>query len=83
MLGVSFDTVEENAAFADKFGFPFVLLCDTTRSMGLAYGACDAPSAGYAGRISYLIDEQGTIEKVYASVNPRSHPAEVLADLAS
>lgn len=83
MLGVSFDTVEENAAFADKFEFPFVLLCDTTRSMGLAYGACDAPSAGYAGRISYLIDEQGTIEKVYASVNPRSHPAEVLADLAS
>ena len=80
---MSFDTVEENAAFADKFGFPFVLLCDTTRSMGSAYGACDAPTAGYASRISYLIDEQGVIEKVYASVNPRSHPAEVLADLAS
>lgn len=80
---MSFDTVEENAAFADKFGFPFVLLCDTTRSMGLAYGACDSPTAGYASRVSYLINEQGVIEKVYASVNPRAHPAEVLADLAS
>lgn len=80
---MSFDTVEENAAFADKFGFPFVLLCDTTRSMGSAYGACDSPTADYASRISYLIDEQGVIEKVYASVNPRAHPAEVLADLAS
>ena len=80
---MSFDTVEENAAFANKFSFPYLLLCDTTRSMGLAYGACDDASAGYASRISYLIDEEGTIQKAYDSVNPRSHPAEVLADLVS
>lgn len=83
VLGVSFDTVEENAAFAEKFGFPFLLLCDTTRSIGLAYGACDSATAGYASRISYLIDEHGRIQKVYDSVNPRSHPAEVLADVMS
>ncbi len=71
----------ENAAFAQKFSFPFPLLCDTTRAVGLAYGACDDAKAGYARRISYLIDEQGKILKAYDAVSPRSHPAEVLADL--
>ena len=78
---MSFDTVAENAAFAQKFSFPFPLLCDTTRAVGLAYGACDNAKAGYAKRISYLIDEQGKILKAYDAVTPRSHPAEVLADL--
>lgn len=71
----------ENAAFAQKFSFPFPLLCDTTRVVGLAYSACDDAKAGYARRISYLIDEQGKILKAYDAVSPRSHPAEVLADL--
>jgi len=80
-LGVSFDSVAENAAFAQKYQFPFLLLCDTARTIGLAYGACENANAGYAKRISYVIDEQGKIEKAYDSVSPRSHPAEVLADL--
>jgi len=37
------------------------LLCDTDRKLGMAYGACDDPKAGYAKRISILIDEQGTV----------------------
>jgi peroxiredoxin Q/BCP len=83
ILGVSFDTVADNAAFAKKFGFPFPLLCDTSRTLGLAYGACDDATAGYARRISYLIDEHGKIHKAYEAVSPRSHPAEVLADLTA
>jgi peroxiredoxin Q/BCP len=81
VLGISFDTVAENAAFAQKCSFPFPLLCDTSRVIGLAYGACDDAKAGYARRISYVIDEQGKILKAYDSVSPRNHPAEVLADL--
>ena len=83
MLGVSFDSVAENAAFAQKYNFPFPLLCDTDRTIGLAYGACDNAKAGFANRISYLLDEKGAILKSYESVSPRSHPAEVLAGLAS
>jgi len=49
--------------------------------VGLAYGACDDATAGYARRISYLIDENGKILKAYGSVSPRNHAAEVLADL--
>jgi len=83
VLGVSFDSVADNAAFAQKFDFPFLLLCDTERELGLAYGACENATAGYAKRISYLIDEAGQVERVYASVQAGSHPAEVLADLIS
>ena len=81
VLGVSFDSVADNAAFAQKYDFPFPLLCDTSRALGLAYGACDHAQAGYARRISYLIDENATILKAYDAVSPRSHPAEVLADV--
>jgi peroxiredoxin Q/BCP len=80
---VSFDDVEANAAFAKKFDFPFPLLCDTDRSIGMAYGACSDKSAVYASRISYLIDENGRISRVYAKVTPADHPSQVLADVAS
>ena len=83
VLGVSFDPIEDNAAFAKKFSFPFALLCDTDRKVALAYGACDNPKAAYAERISYVIDERGVILRVYPQVDPRIHAAEVLADLLS
>jgi thioredoxin-dependent peroxiredoxin len=80
ILGASFDDEAANAAFAKKFGYRFPLLCDVDRSLGLAYCACDDASAGYAKRISYLIDEQGKIAKVYSKVQPAAHPEEVLRD---
>ena len=80
VLGASFNSVEDNAAFAKKNGFNFALLCDTDRTLGLAYGACDSPKARYANRISFLIDEAGKISRVYDKVNPRDHPAQVLVD---
>lgn len=76
---MSFDTVAENAAFAAKFDFPYPLLCDTERSIGLAYGACDDAGASHARRISYVIGPGGTITHRFDKVDPKSHPAEVLA----
>lgn len=81
VLGVSFDPVEDNRAFAKKFQLPFHLLSDIERKVALAYGACTDPKAAYADRISYLIDEQGRIARTYPQVDPRIHAAEVLADL--
>lgn len=78
ILGVSFDTVEENAAFARKLSFPYALLCDTTRALGLAYGACDRPTDGYARRISYIIGADGRVEHAFPKVDAKTHPAEVL-----
>lgn len=81
VLGVSFDTVEENAAFAKKFDFPYQLLCDTTRAMGLVYGAADDAASQHAKRIGYLIDPEQQIAAVWTKANPTSHAAEALAKI--
>ena len=83
ILGASFDTPADNAAFAKKFSFPFPLLSDTDRSLALAYGAADDASAKFAKRVSCLIDEEGRVLRYYPQVSARQHVAEVLQDLAS
>ncbi len=80
-MGVSFDTVEENRHFAEKFDFPFPLLCDTDRSIGLAYGAATSPNDEYAKRIAYVIDENGKVAQAHAKVDAASYPAEQLKNL--
>ncbi len=81
IVGISCDTPAENKHFRDKFSFPFDLLCDVDKSVSMAYGAVDGPEASHPSRISYLIDADGKIAKVYGKVAPADHPAEVLADL--
>jgi peroxiredoxin Q/BCP len=81
VLGVSFDDVDANAKFAEKYEFPFPLLCDTERSIGLAYGAADSPKDEYAKRIAYVIDENGKIAQAHAKVDARSYPVEQLKTL--
>jgi len=81
ILGVSFDGVEANQKFAQKFGFNFPLLCDTDHAIGRAYGAADG-DAKTATRISYLIGADGKIERAYGKVNAKEHPTAALAELA-
>jgi peroxiredoxin Q/BCP len=83
LLGCSFDTVEDNAAFAKKFNLPYPLLCDIDREIGLAYGACESPNAGYADRITYIIDEAGFISHAFDHVETRTHPVKVLEKIAA
>ena len=82
ILGASFDTPADNAAFVRKFSFPFPLLSDTDRSLALAYGAADDASAKFAKRVSCLIDEEGRVLRYYPQVSAREHVTEVLSDLA-
>ena len=81
MIGVSFDTREENERFATKFDFPFPLIGDTDRKIGLAYGACDSAKDEYARRIAYVIDENGAIAQAHPKVDARNYPKEQLASL--
>ena len=81
ILGISFDDIDRNGAFAQKYDFKFPLLCDVDRKIALAYGACSDAKAQYADRVSFLIDEQGKIARVYDRVDPRDHPARVLAEI--
>jgi peroxiredoxin Q/BCP len=81
VVGVSFDSVEDNAAFARRHEFGFPLLSDADHTVAIAYGACSAANARYPDRVSFLIDEHGVVERVYDQVDPRDHPARVLADV--
>lgn len=86
VVGISFDTPEDNAAFRSAQSFPFDLLSDTDRVIGNAYDVLrepDDPFAGYPQRISYLIDPDGIIAKSYEVADPSGHATEVLADLAA
>ncbi len=81
VLGVSFDPPADNAAFRDKFDFPFDLLSDTEKSASVAYGAAADTAAEHAARISVLIGPDGKVAAAYGAVTPAEHPEQVLADL--
>ena len=81
VLGASFDSIEQNRKFAEKFEYNFPLLCDTERTLGMAYGAAEDPKAGSAKRISYLIGKDGRIKKAWAKVDAANHPAQVLQEI--
>ena len=52
--------------------------------MGEAYGAKKGPDEQYpdfARRITYLIDPDGVVVRVYVVTDVKTHPDEVLADL--
>ena len=74
---MSFDTVEENKAFAEKFSFGFPLLCDTDRTMGLSYGACEDATATNAQRVGVVIGPDGRIKAYDSKVNARTYPTDV------
>ena len=82
ILGVSFDTVEENKAFAEKYAIDFPLLCDTTRAMGIAYGACARADAEYPERITYVIDADGNVEYAEKVTDIEAHIHAASAHLA-
>ena len=50
-------------------------------AVSLVYAAAEV-SSSRPSRISYLIDGNGQIKKVYESVTPADHPGEVLKDLS-
>ena len=86
VFGVSKDSAESHAKFKTKFELPFTLLSDESTAMIERYGAWKEKSMygkTFMGiqRISYLIDPQGKVAKVYPKVNPTEHALEILNDL--
>lgn len=81
MIGCSFDDPEANRKFADKMNFPFSLISDTERRIGMLYGAAHSEADEFARRIAYLIGQDGKILQAHAKVNPKTYPSEQLAAL--
>ncbi len=88
VLGVSKDTPSSHKKFAEKYSLPFTLLSDTDTAVIETYGAWQektmfGKTALGILRISYLIDPEGKIVKVYPKVDPASHALEILKDIKS
>lgn len=85
ILGVSADSVESHEKFATKYNLPFPILSDSDKKIATAYGVVGKKSLfgrSFLGvkRMSFLINPEGNIEKIYAKVRPDEHAEEVLTD---
>ena len=86
VIGISKDSVASHLKFAEKYELPFVLLSDPELVAIQAYGVWQEKklygkvSMGVV-RSTYLIDEQGMIEKVMPKVKSDTNAAEILAYL--
>ena len=86
VIGVSKDSVASHQKFAAKYDLPFLLLSDPELQAIQAYGVWQEKklygkvSMGVV-RSTYLIDEQGMIEKVMPKVKPDTNAGELLAYL--
>jgi peroxiredoxin Q/BCP len=81
IFGVSLDNEADNKAFAEKFSFPYPLLCDVNREIALGYQAVESADAQYAARITYVIGEDGKILDSIASVDTKTHSKDLCSRL--
>lgn len=79
VLGVSTDDVASHKLFAEKYNLNFPLLADTEKTVSEQYGALGA--IGKSRRVTFLIDGNGVVAKVYPQVNPTEHSDEILRDI--
>ena len=88
VIGVSKDSVASHQRFAEKYDLPFTLLSDPELTAIQAYGVWQEKknygkvSMGVV-RSTFVIDENGVIEKVMPKVKPDTNAAEILSYLKS
>jgi len=86
VIGISKDSVASHLKFAQKYELPFILLSDPELQAIQAYDVWKEKklygktSFGVV-RSTYIIDEQGIIEKAMPKVKPNTNAAEILAYL--
>jgi len=86
VLGVSTDSAKSHLKFAELFKLPFPLLADEDKRIVTSYGAYGEKSflgRKYMGihRITFLIDPNGLIRKIWTKVKVATHAQEVLEEL--
>ena len=67
MIGVSSDSVDKHAGFADHHELPFTLLSDQGGAVRKSYGV-PAALGVMPGRVTYVIDRAGTVRHVFNSM---------------
>ena len=82
VIGISNDNQLSHEKFSKKFSLNFRLLCDTGKKVSKGYGVYEKKNFmgnEYMGitRSTFLIDENGKIQKIFYKVNPGKHIDEI------
>src|SRR3989304_4112168 len=80
IVGVSLDSVESHRKFATKYALPFPLVTDEDKRIANAYGVL-RETGNRTERVTFLIDKNGKIAKIFPKVDVTSHTEEILAAL--
>ena len=86
VIGVSPDTAKAQTKFKEKFGLGFPLLCDVEKKAAIDYGVLKEKNM-YGKKVmgiertTFVIDEHGKIQRIFAKVKPEGHAEQVLAAL--
>ena len=86
LFGVSADNPKKQKNFQNKYELPYTLLADEDKSVINAFGVWGPKKfmgKEYEGihRITFLIDENGVIEKVFSKVKTKDHAAQILEEV--
>jgi len=83
LLGVSADSAKRQSNFKNKHEFPFPLLADEDMQVINAFGVWGTKK--FMGRVydgihrkTFIVDEQGVVEKVIDKVKTKDHAAQIL-----
>ena len=83
LLGVSADSQKRQRNFSEKYNFPFPLLADEDKEVINAFGVWGPKKfmgREYDGihRMTFIVDEQGLVERVIDKVKTKVHAAQIL-----
>lgn len=83
VIGVSTDDLKSHQKFSDKFDLPFPLLPDTDKKIVNDYGVWGPKKfmgKSYEGinRTTFVIDEQGMIDRIFDKVDTKNHSQQIL-----
>ena len=81
VYGVSLDSPESHRDFREKYDLNFPLLTDEEGRAAETLGVLG--DRGTARRVTFLLDPEGKISKVYPEVTPQTHAEEILEDASA
>jgi len=77
VIGISVDSLETHRKFAQRYNLKVPLISDSERQLVEKLGI--KRESGAALRITFILDKEGKIRKIYENVNPAGHAQEVLS----
>lgn len=67
VIGISADSPESHAAFAEKYRLPFILLSDVGNEVRQLFGVSGDLFGLIPGRVTFVVDSNGVIRHVFDS----------------